>query len=164
MKTHNIKLSLPLLLLFSIACTNNQEVQTGDKQEREPVFPIGEQIDSENFTGSPWLQMLVVDDGTLDTHIGNVTFEPGARTNWHYHPGGQILMATYGTGYYQERGQPFQIMQEGDVIVCPPDVEHWHGASPDSKFTHIAISPNLDRGGVVWLDPVTDEEYSQPVE
>lgn len=157
-----LKLSLTLLLLLFISCNDNPENQTAE--EKEPVFPIGEQVSSENFTGLIWLNMLVEDDGTLDTHIGNVTFEPGARSNWHYHPGGQILMATYGTGYYQERGEPIRVLEKGDTVTCPPDVEHWHGASPDSKFTHIAIGPNLDKGGVVWLEPVTDEEYYQSIE
>lgn len=159
-----LKFSLPLIMVISVSCTEDPEKKNAEEQVTGHVFPIGESFTSENFTGTAWLEMLVEDDGTLDTHIGNVTFEPGARTNWHYHPGGQILLATYGTGYYQEKGQPIQILQKGDAVKCPPDVEHWHGASPDSKFTHVAIGPNLDRGGVVWLDPVTDEEYNQPNE
>ena len=159
-----LKFCFPLIFVIFAACSGNSEVGTTEAQDNGHVFPIGEQVTSENFTGTVWLEMLITDDGTLDTHIGNVTFEPGARTNWHYHPGGQILLATYGTGYYQERGGPIQVLQKGDAIKCPPDVEHWHGASPDSRFTHIAISPNLDSGGVVWLDPVTDEEYNRPVE
>lgn len=158
------KISFLLPLLMTVACSDSQADRAVDRQEKEPIFSIGERTESDNFTGTIWLEMLVVDDGTLDAHIGNVTFEPGARSNWHYHPGGQILLATYGTGYYQERGEPIQVLEKGDIVTCPPDVEHWHGASPDSRFTHIAISPNLDRGGVVWLDPVTDEEYNQPVD
>ncbi|ALR30373.1 hypothetical protein ATE47_07485 [Chryseobacterium sp. IHB B 17019] len=66
--------------------------------------------------------------------MGNVTFEPGARTKWHLHPGGQIILVTGGVGYYQEKGQPKKILHKGDVIKCPPHVEHWHGASKDSYF------------------------------
>lgn len=159
-----IKFCLPLVTIILISCNTNSEAESAAGQETDPVFPIGEQISSDNFTGTVWLQMLAENDSDLDTHIGNVTFEPGARTNWHYHPGGQILLATDGTGYYQEKGTPIRILQKGDVVQCPPDIEHWHGASPDNKFTHIAIGPNLDRGSVVWLQPVTDEEYHQPVE
>ncbi len=153
---------LPLLtitILF-ISCSNEPQTDTADGPKTEPVFPIGQEISSDNFTGTAWLNMIAENDANLNTHIGNVTFAPGARTNWHSHPGGQILLATDGTGYYQEKGSSIQILQKGDVIQCPPNVEHWHGASPDSKFTHIAIGPNLDEGGVVWLNPVTEEDYN----
>ncbi len=104
--------------------------------------------------------MLVTNDSIYNTSIGNVMFEPGARTNWHKHPGGQILLVTDGEGYYQEKGKPAQLIKKGDVVRIPPDTEHWHGAAP-SSLTHIAISPKTDKGSVVWLQPVTDEEYSQ---
>lgn len=130
-------------------------------QETELIFPKGDQITNNYFTGSAWLQMLVNTDSIYDTSIGNVTFEPGARTNWHKHPGGQILLVTDGKGYYQEKGKPAQLIQKGDVVRIPPDTEHWHGASPNSGLTHIAISPNTDKGSVVWMQPVTDEEYKQ---
>ncbi|MCK9640194.1 MAG: cupin domain-containing protein [Prolixibacteraceae bacterium] len=125
------------------------------------VFPKGNKITNNNFTGTAWLQMLVNNDSTYDTSIGNVTFEPGARTNWHKHPGGQILLITDGSGYYQEKGKSAQLLHKGDVVKIPPDVEHWHGAAPDNELTHIAISPNTNKGSVIWLHPVTDEEYSQ---
>ena len=99
-----------------------------------------------------------VQDG-LNCSIGMGTFEPGARTAWHRHPGGQILLVTEGKGYYQERGKPIRTMQKGDVMKCLPGTEHWHGASPDSKLTHIAIGSNVDKGGAVWLRGVTDQEY-----
>jgi quercetin dioxygenase-like cupin family protein len=89
-----------------------------------------------------------------------VVFESGARNNWHTHPGGQILIATAGTGYYQEKGKPIQILHKGDVVKILPDVEHWHGASADSEFTHIAINSNTQKGIVQWLQRVTDKEYS----
>ncbi|MGE8527218.1 cupin domain-containing protein [Chryseobacterium rhizosphaerae] len=66
--------------------------------------------------------------------MGNVTFEPGARTKWHLHPGGQIILVTGGVGFYQEKGQPKKILHKGDVIKCSPHVEHWHGTSKDSYF------------------------------
>ena len=125
-----------------------------------PIFPKGNKITNYNFAGTAWLQMLVSNDSTYNTSIGNVTFEPKARTNWHKHPGGQILLVTEGKGYYQEKGKPAQLIQKGDVVRIPPDTEHWHGAAPDSELTHIAISPNTDKGSVVWLAAVSDEEYS----
>lgn len=125
-----------------------------------PVFAKGEKIDSENFTGTVWLNMMGASDSTLHARFGNVTFEPGARTNWHAHPGGQILLITKGQGYYQAKGQSARLLQAGDFVEIPPDVVHWHGAGPESEFAHIAISLNTDEGGTLWLGPVSDEEYS----
>jgi quercetin dioxygenase-like cupin family protein/alkylhydroperoxidase/carboxymuconolactone decarboxylase family protein YurZ len=138
---------------------NNE--QTAHRIDRnDKVFPKGDKITNDNFSGTAWLNMLVENDSIYNTPIGNVTFEPGARTKWHYHPGGQILLVTRGKGFYQEKGKPIQIIQEGDVIKCPPNVIHWHGATPTDSLTHIAISPNTDKGNVVWLEKVTDEEYN----
>ena len=74
--------------------------------------------------------------------------------------GGQILLVTDGTGYYQEKGKPAQLLNKGDIVKVPPDTEHWHGAAPDKELIHIAISLSTDKGSVVWLQPVTDEEYN----
>jgi quercetin dioxygenase-like cupin family protein len=104
--------------------------------------------------------MLVSNDSTFNCPICNVTFEPGARNNWHKHPGGQILLVTGGKGYYQEEGKPVQAIQEGDVVKIHPNVKHWHGATSDSWFVHIAISTNPQKGDAEWLEPVTDEEYN----
>ena len=95
----------------------------------------------------------------LNCQTANVVFEPGARNNWHTHPGGQILIATNGMGYYQEKGKAIQLLHPGDVVSIAPGTVHWHGASPDSEFTHIAINPNTQKGIVVWFERVSDEEY-----
>ncbi|KJR44342.1 Transcriptional regulator [Desulfosporosinus sp. I2] len=124
------------------------------------IFPKGEKITNDYFIGTAWLEMLVSNDSTFNCPIGNVTFEPGARNNWHKHPGGQLLLVTGGKGYYQEEGKPVQVLREGDVVKIQPDVKHWHGATPDSWFTHIAISTNVQKGDAEWLEPVTDEEYN----
>jgi quercetin dioxygenase-like cupin family protein len=152
---------ISISFIVLIAGCNHPASQTAEEQKTEPLFPIGEKIANNNFTGTAWLQMLVYSDSTYYASIGNVTFEPKARTNWHKHPGGQILLVTEGMGYYQEKGRPAQRIRKGDVVKIPPDTEHWHGASPDSGLTHIAISLNTDKGGVVWLLPVTDEEYGE---
>ncbi|MFI5153806.1 MAG: cupin domain-containing protein [Chitinophagales bacterium] len=128
-------------------------------ENNNPIFPKGEKAPAEYFTGTAWVKMLVPDDRTLDCQIGNVVFEPGARNNWHKHPGGQILIVTEGIGYFQEKGKPIQLIHKGDTIKILPDVLHWHGASPDSQLTHIAINPNTQWGIVEWLQRVTDEEY-----
>lgn len=124
------------------------------------IFPQGEKITNSNFNGTAYLKMLTNADSINSIAVGNVSFEPKARTKWHLHPGGQILLVTDGVGYYQEKGKPKKILHKGDVIKCPPNIEHWHGASADDKMVHLAISDN-DKGAVVWLQPVTDEEYDK---
>lgn len=103
--------------------------------------------------------MLVKPDTPTDCSVGDVTFEPGARNNWHSHPAGQVLVATAGAGYYQEKGQPAQLMRPGDAVSIAPGVVHWHGATATSLFTHYAINPNASQGVADWGAPVTDEEY-----
>lgn len=126
-----------------------------------PTSPNGAtRAPAEHFTGVVWVKTLVPANDLTDCVVSDVTFEPGARNNWHTHPNGQILVVTAGTGYYQQKGKPIQVLHEGDAVNIAPDVVHWHGASPDSQFTHIAINPNVSKGGAVrWLQPVTDKEY-----
>jgi len=124
------------------------------------IFPKGEKITNDHFTGTAWLSMLVPDDSKFNCPIGNVTFEPGARTNWHIHQGGQILLVTAGKGYYQEKGKKARVIRKGDVVMIPSGVNHWHGASANSWFVHIAIMPNSQKGPVEWLEFVSDEEYN----
>jgi quercetin dioxygenase-like cupin family protein len=131
-----------------------------NKTEKDTrIFPGGEKASADYFTGTTWVKKLV-DETAYNCMIGNVTFEPGARNNWHSHPAGQILLATQGTGYYQEKGGPIRLLHKGDVVQIPPGIVHWHGASPDSEFTHIAINPNIQKGVVEWMQRVTDEEYN----
>ena len=134
-------------------------MKTSENQLNE-IFPKGDLASTDYFTGKAWVKMLVPNDSVLNTAVGNVVFEPGARNNWHTHPGGQILIVTHGTGYYQEVGKPIQLLQAGDVVNIPPELKHWHGASPNSEFTHIAISTNTQTGIVDWLEPVSDEQYN----
>lgn len=126
---------------------------------RSHLFAKGVQAPSANFTGTVWVNLIMQGQEGLDCSVGTVTFEPGSRTNWHRHPGGQILLVIEGKGYYQERGQAIRVMQKGDVVKCLPGTEHWHGASPVTKVTHVAIGPNLHKGNAVWLQRVTDDEY-----
>jgi carboxymuconolactone decarboxylase len=126
------------------------------------VFPKGNKLpDTPNFTGEAWLAGFVSATDSMDCTVGNVTFAPGVRNSWHSHPGGQILLCTSGEGRYQEKGKPVQVLHPGDVVKIAPNVIHWHGAAPDSEFTHIAIGTQQSKGGAVWLDPVTDKEYNQ---
>lgn len=115
---------------------------------------------ADNFTGVVRVKTLVPANGQTDCIVSDVTFEPKARTFWHKHPNGQILVITQGAGYYQEQGKPIQIIRQGESVNIAPNVVHWHGAGPTGQFTHIAINPNVSKGGAVnWLQAVTDDEY-----
>lgn len=159
MKSKLISIAISVTVLL-VGCTSHQPEPANEKKS-EPAFPKGEIITNNNFAGTAWLQMLVNNDSIYNTSIGNVTFEPKARTNWHKHPGGQILLITEGQGFYQEKGKSAQPLRKGDIVKIPPYAEHWHGAAPEYSLTHIAISLSNDKGTVVWLQPVTDEEYNQ---
>jgi quercetin dioxygenase-like cupin family protein/alkylhydroperoxidase/carboxymuconolactone decarboxylase family protein YurZ len=120
---------------------------------------MGDKIQGGNFTGTVWVTQLLPADSTINASLGNVVFEPKARSKWHKHPGGQTLLALDGMGYYQEKGKPVQILRKGDVARCPPDVEHWHGASHDHWFVQLAITSEHPKGRVIWLNEVEEEVY-----
>ncbi|AUD07101.1 cupin domain-containing protein [Spirosoma pollinicola] len=122
--------------------------------------PKATQGPSTNFSGTVWVTMLVGPNTETDCIVSSVAFEQKARTFWHTHPNGQLLVVTKGTGFYQEKGKPARVIREGESVTIPPQVEHWHGAGPNGQFTHTAINPNVSKGGAVkWLQAVTDEEY-----
>lgn len=127
-------------------------------QTANSPFPKGELSTTKNHTGNIWLNELNVGDSTFDPSIAQATYDAGARLDWHIHPGGQVLLITEGTGYYQEKGKPIQVVHKGDVIKSAPGVEHWHAAAPNSSFAYIAVTPT-QKGKTIWLRPVSDEEY-----
>ncbi|NIJ42502.1 quercetin dioxygenase-like cupin family protein [Parvibaculum indicum] len=114
---------------------------------------------SEFFTGTVRVDPLVQTEAPARVSAASVTFEPGARTNWHTHPLGQTLIVTSGVGWTQCEGEPIEEIRAGDVIWCPPGHKHWHGATPTTSMTHIAVQEALDGKVVDWLEPVTDEQY-----
>lgn len=125
---------------------------------RQP-YPIGDAMKGNpNFIGMAYLYPMS-EVKSLNVPMFNVTFEPGCRNSWHRHSGGQLLIATAGIGYYQEKGKPARRLFPGDIVEIAPGVEHWHGAAPDSWFAHIAIGCNPGHNEVTWLSPVNDEEY-----
>lgn len=113
---------------------------------------------ADHFTGRVRMESLFPAAGDFQAYGARVTFEPGARTHWHIHPAGQVLIVTDGAGYTQEWGRPAVRLRPGDVVRCPPGVKHWHGAGPKTAMTHIAIS-ETGSAPVVWLEPVEDSEY-----
>ena len=127
------------------------------------VFPTGKKNEAfaQYFAGQSYLNML----STQQVNIGNVTFEPGCRNNWHIHKatngGGQVLIGVAGRGWYQEEGKPAVEILPGPVIHIPANVKHWHGAAADSWFSHLAIEIPGENASNEWLEPVTDDEYGQ---
>ena len=126
------------------------------------IFKRGEKNPyGQYFVGQSYLEML----STEGVVIGNVTFEPGCRNNWHIHHaskgGGQILLCTSGRGYYQEWGKEARELHPGDVVNIKAGVKHWHGAVKDSWFTHIAVEVPGEDTSNEWCEPVNDEEYDK---
>ena len=112
------------------------------------------------FTGTVRINPLFLKaDDPARTTGASVTFEPGARTAWHTHPLGQTLIVTAGCGLVQRKGGPIEEIRPGDVVWFPPGEKHWHGASPNTAMTHIAIQETLDGKSVDWLEHVSDEQY-----
>lgn len=141
------------LLVTSCSTKNNTTMKTTE------LFPKGQKAE-QNFTGDTWVQMLTTDGENFDAMSYNVTFAPGSRTDWHSHPGGQLLYCTSGKGCYQEKGKAIQHLKVGDVVEIKPDIVHWHGAAPNSEFVHLGISTQLSKGPAEWFGPVTDQEYN----
>lgn len=132
----------------------NEELKNGG------IFPLGEKNDAfaKYFIGQSYLSMLT----NKGVSIANVTFEPGCRNNWHiHHEGGQILLVMAGEGYYQEWGKRAQLLKAGDVVNIPPEVKHWHGATKDSWFVHLAVEVPSENGSNEWLEAVDDDTYHQ---
>lgn len=159
MKSICITLALCSLLSGTEAPLIEKNMETPDNIPHN-VFPLGDEIKNENFSGRAWLYMLSERDKTFNCPIGNVTFEPGCRNRWHKHPGGQILLCTSGQGYYQEKGKAIRLLKEGDTVHIAPMLEHWHGASPNSWFSHLSIETNTTAGNVEWLNAVSETEYA----
>jgi len=118
------------------------------------------QAPAENFTGAAHVEMLFETLNPLHASAGSVTFEPGARTAWHSHPAGQILIVTAGTGRVQRWGDRVEEIRTGDVVRIPAGQKHWHGASPQASMTHIAITEPREGTSVEWMEKVTDEQYN----
>ena len=132
-----------------------------EELKNKTVFPVGgENVNfAQYFVGKSYLNMLSLEQVV----IGNVTFEPACRNNWHIHHadngGGQMLLVTAGRGWYQEWGKEAQELRPGDVVHIPANVKHWHGAASDSAFQHLAIEVAGQNCMTEWCEPVSDEDY-----
>lgn len=150
-------------MTISLAATTGVMAQVrGDSVPEISAFPVGNENKGyeQYFTGRSWLAPLTTMK-ELNVPVFNVTFEPGCRNNWHSHTGGQLLICVGGVGYYQEKGKPAQRLVPGDVVEIAPNSVHWHGAAPDSWFSHLAVECNPATNKNTWLDPVTDAEYAE---
>lgn len=142
-----------LALLLASNATFAQSVEISHHEDR-----AGQIGNDAVFTGTVYVSPVFA-PRMNDVSAGEVTFLPGARSAWHTHPAGQMLVVTHGTGWTQERGQTKQIIQAGDVVWCPPGVEHWHGATDKTSVTHYAIQASVDGSAVTWREKVTEAEY-----
>jgi quercetin dioxygenase-like cupin family protein len=127
------------------------------------ITPVGTRTvqkgPSDWFTGDVTIEPLSNPPEPSRVGVASVTFQPGARSAWHKHPLGQTLIVTSGVGWHCCDGEPVEEIREGDVVWCPPNQRHWHGATPESAMTHIAIQESLDGSPVTWMEKVTDEDY-----
>lgn len=151
-------------ILMAVGGVTAQEMKKTEIPQNISAFPTGDENSgyAQYFSGKSWLASLTTMKA-LNVPMSNVTFEPGCRNNWHSHTGGQILIAVGGVGYYQEKGKPARRLEPGDVVEIAPDVVHWHGAAPDSWFSHLAIECNPQMNKNTWLGPVSDAEYAEAV-
>lgn len=133
---------------------NNEEAVKND------LFGFGDKnvAFAKYFIGDSYLNSLISADDNIDVHVANVSFEPDCRNNWHVHHNGyQLLLVTAGEGWYQEFGKPAQKLHPGDAVAIHEGVKHWHGATKDSWFSHIAIT----KGSSEWLEEVSDVDYAK---
>lgn len=148
------------------SCAATQTGATGSPAAAQQLIRAGSQASTtgsnENFTGRVRVDRLTPASDDINASTAYVTFEPGARSAWHVHPRGQVLIVTAGAGLTQEWGGPVQELRPGDVVRCPPGVKHWHGAAPTSAMTHLAVTGSVDGTSVTWMEKVTDEQYVAP--
>ncbi|MHA6908142.1 (R)-mandelonitrile lyase [Ralstonia pseudosolanacearum] len=114
-----------------------------------------------NFTGNSEVRALLPPNESTRASVGLVDFAAGARTTWHSHPAGQLLIVTAGKGWIQEDGKTRRVIEAGDVVWIPTGVKHWHGATDKTAMSHVALTYMVDGKNVDWLEPVSDEQYHQ---
>ncbi len=159
MRSALFRSALGLALLTLLAAPASSGQPTPASSGPGPIFTKGKPAPTANFTGRVWVQELVGKGDKYPCAAGSVQFAPGARTYWHTHPAGQVLLVVEGTGHYQEKGQRLLLLHKGDVIKAPAGVAHWHGAALRTAMTHVAINPDVAAAPVVWGRAVTETEY-----
>lgn len=156
----SVALACAAAVMTVISCGGNSKMTDMKEQAiMETIFPKGDRA-AANFIGEAYVNMLVPKAGDTTYAVGDVIFEAGCRNSWHAHQVRQILLVTAGKGWYRERGKEARPLRSGDVVVIPSGVEHWHGATAVDRFEHVVITDYAGDDCVVWLDPVSDEEYA----
>ena len=152
-------------LLVLASASFHPDEAAGQDRRSQTISRAGSQPSAKGpadyFTGNVRVDPLFPANESMPFSGAYVTFEPGARSAWHTHPTGQRLIVTAGVGLTQEWGGPIVEIRAGDVVLCPPGVKHWHGASHTSAMTHIALTGTVDGKNVDWLEKVTDEQYGR---
>jgi quercetin dioxygenase-like cupin family protein len=158
LKTTGASLALPAIIRAEAGAPSIQQLRLNIEITR-----VGSQASvkgpAEYFTGTVRIDPLFQANASSRTSAGNVTFEPGARTAWHTHPLGQVLIITAGSGWVQRAGGPIEDVHPGDVVRFLPGEKHWHGATPTTAMTHTAIQEQLDGKVVDWMEKVSDNQY-----
>jgi quercetin dioxygenase-like cupin family protein len=154
MDMNRITTALTALAAFAAAPAGAESIQISPNGSRPSVKGT-----AQYFTGSVMVDPLYAANDSTSSTGGLVMFEPGARSAWHTHPGGQYLIVTSGTGWVQEEGGRKREIKPGDVIWTPPGVKHWHGATATNAMSHIAITNVVGGKNVDWIEKVTDEQY-----
>jgi len=159
-----ILLGVAVCSAAAIASTPDRVTNAGVTTPVQQITRAGTQpsevAPSEHFTGRARVDRLTPANPDVNASSAFVNFEPGAHTAWHTHPKGQYLVVTAGIGLTQEWGKPIQEIRPGDVVWCPPGIKHWHGATPTTAMTHLAITGNEDGKSVNWMEKVSDEQYN----
>lgn len=152
-----------ILAALAIPCVLLASAAAAAEEGKVRITPNGSQPSAagpaETFTGSVRVDGLFQAEAPARIGGGVVTFEPGARTAWHAHPLGQTLIVTAGKGLVQEWGGPAKAIQPGDVVWIPPGVKHWHGATPTTAMSHVALAEALQGKVVEWMEQVSDDQY-----
>ena len=148
-----------------IVASSAADAQTNPPAAAQQIVRAGSQASLQGpagyFTGRVRIDPVWEANADINVTGGFVTFEPGARSVWHTHPRGQRLVVLSGIGLTQEWGKPAQVLRPGDVVLCPPGVKHWHGASPTTGMTHLHVTASApDGNNVTWMEAVSDEQYN----
>lgn len=158
------KVLLGVALCTAIPLASATDLNSSELNSSQQISRSGSRASvsgsSDYFDGSVRVDPLFSVNDDINASSAYVTFEPGARSAWHTHPKGQYLVVISGVGLTQEWGKPIQEIHPGDVVWCPPGVRHWHGATPTTSMTHLAVTGSADGKSVQWMEKVTDEQYN----
>ncbi len=152
-----------ILAFFATVAYAGSEKKQEKGENSQIIYKAGSQKSFKGpedlFTGDVQVDMVFPSNETAHYSGAYVTFQPGARTAWHYHPAGQHMIVTSGVALTGTRDGKIVSFKENETVWCPPDIDHWHGATPDAPMTHLVITGSKDGENVVWKEKVTDDQY-----